>query len=84
MERNGESDTNSMVLDPVSPSSSNSRDMLDEPTVPRRNSTDDNDTTRPRKRPAVMAGSEELREVNPVIMRPHPAVQARLRVITRL
>ncbi|KAF8540862.1 hypothetical protein BDD12DRAFT_804231 [Trichophaea hybrida] len=62
MDQNGESDTNSMVLDPVSPGSNNSRDMLDEPAAPRRNSTDDNDTTRPRKRPAVMAGSEEQRE----------------------
>lgn len=62
MDQNGKSDTNSMVLDPVSPGSNNSRDMLDEPAAPRRNSTDDNDTTRPRKRPAVMAGSEEQRE----------------------
>ena len=63
MDQNGELETNSMALDPVSPSSNTSRDLLDEPTAPRRNSTDDNDTTRPRKRPAVMAvGTDEQRE----------------------
>ena len=62
MDGNGESESNSMNLDPVSPGSSNPRGMLDEPAAPRRNSTDDNDPTRPRKRPAVMVASEDQRE----------------------
>lgn len=55
MEKNGELDSNLMAVDPVSPASSNSKEVSDEPAAPRRNSIDDNDPTRPRKRLAAMA-----------------------------
>lgn len=44
-----------MAVDPVSPASSNSKEVSDEPAAPRRNSIDDNDPSRPRKRLAAMA-----------------------------
>ncbi|KAL7275754.1 hypothetical protein RUND412_001304 [Rhizina undulata] len=64
MENNGQDlELNSLALDPVSPASNTSKDMLDEPAAPRRNSTDDNDPTRPRKRLAAMAAvSPEQKE----------------------
>lgn len=55
MEKNGELDSNFMAVDPVSPASSNSKEVSDEPAAPRRNSIDDNDPSRPRKRLAAMA-----------------------------
>lgn len=55
MEKNGELGPNFMVVDPVSPASSNSKEVSDEPAAPRRNSIDDNDPSRPRKRLAAMA-----------------------------
>lgn len=44
-----------MAVDPVSPASNNSKEVSDEPAAPRRNSIDDNDPSRPRKRLAAMA-----------------------------
>lgn len=55
MEKNGDLDSNFMAVDPVSPASSNSKEVSDEPAAPRRNSIDDNDPSRPRKRLAAMA-----------------------------
>lgn len=48
-----------VILESPSQTTSSIKEMPDEPTAPRRNSTDDNDPTRPRKRPAVMAPAEE-------------------------
>lgn len=65
MDQNGHSSPDRMILDVPSPTpatnpiAASRNDMPDEPTVPRRNSNDDSDTTVPRKRPAVMAGSAD-------------------------
>lgn len=62
MDQNGQSDSGFMALDTLTATGSASRDVLDEPTAPRRNSTDDHDTSRPRKRPAVMLGQDDRPE----------------------
>lgn len=51
-----------MAVDPVSPASNNSKDLLDEPAAPRRNSVDDNDPSRPRKRLAAMAIHDDVKD----------------------
>ncbi|RPA96029.1 hypothetical protein L873DRAFT_1696091 [Choiromyces venosus 120613-1] len=73
MEKNGELDSSFMAVDPVSPASNNSKDLLDEPAAPRRNSTDDNDPTRPRKRLAAMAIHDDMKDVEVAVESPREA-----------
>jgi len=73
MEKNGELDSSFMAVDPVSPASNNSKDLLDEPAAPRRNSTDDNDPTRPRKRLAAMAIHDDMKDSEIAVESPREA-----------
>ncbi|PWW75811.1 hypothetical protein C7212DRAFT_202097 [Tuber magnatum] len=73
MEKNGELDSSFMAVDPVSPESNNSKDLLDEPAAPRRNSIDDNDPTRPRKRLAAMAIHDDMKDAEVVVESPREA-----------
>lgn len=66
MEQNGQTVFESMILDTDSAINDTPKDMLDEPSLPRRNSADDVDVSRPRKRPAVMISGDDQNEVDMV------------------